>query len=370
MIELLTKWKPNDDQRRILLALQEECAKEETVVGFARKFLPFTRSKYDQIMDVFNNKLDPEGKVMESYFDRVSESVREKLFEEIQFILDEIPLKRLQLSRLKEFKILPTTKILALEQAIREAKAVTGPERLIINLGPTGAGKTIACNYLAGKVNARFVEVRDIWRHSTRGNVPLSDICRGVGMRTWSSQVAKAQDQLVEFCGEQNIVIVFDEGEHFGAAALNLLKFLLNKTRLVPVIFSVPEEYEKWFVKKSMSNAAFQIARRTRAVIDSSLVEEIDVALFFEGVEAKRDGQKNLVIRSVGENPSFANPGKALEILAREASRFGHFSLVRRVADKLVGVKNATLEDLDNAIKAAKRQMFRETANGQPGGAR
>lgn len=339
MIELATKWKPNDDQRGILLALLEECKKEETVVAFARKFLPFTRSKYDQIMDVFNDEPDAQGKVMESYFDRVSAAVREKLFEELVLILEEIPLKRLQLSRVNEFKILPTTKILALEQGIREAKVKTGPERLIINLGPTGAGKTIGCNYLSKKVNARFVEVRDIWRHSTRGNVPLSDICKGVGMRAWSRHVARAQDQLVEFCGEQNIVIVFDEGEHFGAAALNLLKFLLNKTRLVPVIFTVPGEYDKWF--SWWPNEAGQIARRTHAIIDSSILDMRDVSLFYP-------------------DDQFAKRDEALELLAREGSRFGHFSLIQRVAEKLNGIQAAKISDVADAIAAANRQMRRE----------
>ena len=337
-IDPKTKWQPSEDQRTLLLALQGECAKEETVVAFARKFLPFTRSKFDQIMDVFNNTADDNGNVIQSYFDRVSDSVRERTFEELQFILDEIPLKRLQLSRINSVKIYPTSKILALEQAIREAKAVPGAERLVVNLGPTGSGKTIACNYLAKKVNARFVEVRDIWRHSTRGNVPLHDICKGVGMRSFSKHVAKCQDELVEFCGEQNIVIVFDEGEHFGKAALNLLKFLLNKTRLVPVIFSVPEEYDKWF--NYYPNEAGQIARRTRAIIDSSVIDMRDVALFFpEDKFAKREG--------------------ALELLAREASRFGHYSLVNRVVEKLEGVQGATTEDLRNAIEAAHRQMRR-----------
>jgi len=339
MSETKIKWQPTEEQRVLLLALQEECAKESSVAVFARKFLPYTRSKYDQIMDVF----DP--KVTESYFDRVSPSVIERLFVEIQFLLDEIPLKRVQLARIKEFKIVETTKIAALKQAVTEAKSKVGPERLIIVLGPTGAGKTVACNYLQQKVNARFVEVRDIWRHSTRGNVPLGDICKGVGMRSWSGRVATAQDELVKFCGELDIVIGFDEGEHFGAAALNLLKFLLNKTRLVPVIFVVPEMYDKWFAY--FPNEASQIARRTHAIIDCSLVDVRDVALFFP------------------EN-QFANPAAAFDQLAKEANKFGHFSLVRRVAEKLEGVKNATggskESDLGLAVAAAMRQMKRENA--------
>ena len=155
-----SKWAPTEAQKEILLALEEHAKKEETVVEFARKYLPFGRSKFDQIMDVFDAKRP------ESYFDKVSPAVRDELMDELKNILEEIPLKRLQLARIKESKIIVTSKIRALEQAVREASVKPGPERLVINLGPTGAGKTFTCNYLAEKVNARFVEVRDIWRDS------------------------------------------------------------------------------------------------------------------------------------------------------------------------------------------------------------
>jgi hypothetical protein len=336
------KWKPNDEQRLLLLALQDQAAKESSVANFCRKFVPFTRSQYDQIMDVLDDATDTEGKVLQSYFDRVSQSAIERKFEEIKFILDEIPLKRVQLARIKEFNIIPTSKILALEQAIRDAKETPGPERLIVVLGPTGGGKTVAANYLVKK-NARFVEVRDIWRFSDRGAVPLGDICKGVGMRSWSNIVARAQDQLIAFCGELDIVICFDEGEHFGAVALNLLKLLLNKTRLVPVIFVVPEKYDEWFRK--FPNEANQIARRTKAIIDNSVIELSDTAKFFP------DNQ-------------FKDAPAALDILVRDASKFGHYSLIKRVAELLKGVVNATHagreSDLQVAISKARRQMIRE----------
>lgn len=337
-----TKWKPSNEQRAVLLALQEEAKQETSVAVFARKFLPFTRSKYDQIMDVFDNTPDGKGLVLQSYFDRVSPSVAERLFEELQAIVDEIPLKRIQMGRIKEFNILFTSKIAALEQAIKEAKLKPGPERLIIVLGPTGAGKTITCNYLVKK-NARFVEVRDQWRFSERGMVPLADICKAVGMRSWSPKAAVAQDQLVKYCGDLDIIVNFDEGEFFGAAALNLLKFLLNKTRLIPVIYVDPDQYDKWFQK--YPNEAAQIARRSHAIIDNSIIELGDASLFFP------DNQ-------------FANRNLALEILVREACKFGHFSLIKRVAEKLEGIVNATCEgkdsDLHNAISQAKRQMIRQ----------
>jgi hypothetical protein len=51
----------------------------------------------------------------------------------------------------------------------------------------------------------------------------------------------------------------------------------------------------------------------------------------------------------------------------REAMKFGHYSLINRVAEKLKGVVNAKCDDKDAdlqvAIAQAKRQMIREKAS-------
>ena len=333
-----TKWQPNEDQLRILKGLQAEAAQEKTVVEFARKFLPFGRSMFDQIMDA----LDPKRSVC--YFDNVSAERTGQLFSELTRILEEIPLKRAVQARIREIKIIETSKIVALRQAIREAGEKTGPERLIVNVGPTGGGKTMTCNWLMENFSARFVEVRDIWRDSKTGFVPLVDICRAVGLRgNTGNNMAAMQDDLIRYAEDRKMILCFDEGEHFGRASLNLLKLLLNRTRIVPVLFCVPGEYDKW--AQWFPNESSQIARRTHAIIDNTIIAPADARLFFP---------KN----------QFADPDQALDLLSREASRFGHYSLIKRVADKLDGVAQATSagdgSDLVKAIKAAKRQMLRD----------
>jgi hypothetical protein len=147
------------------------------------------------------------------------------------------------------------------------------------------------------------------------------------------------EDKLVQFCDGRSLVLCFDEGEHFGKAALNLLKFLTNKTKIVIVLFAVTREYEKWFTW--FENEAEQTARRCHAIIETSVLDTKDVGLFFP------------------EKP-FADEKAALDLIAREASTFGHFSLVKRVANKLEGVDNADLEDVRKAIKKSQAEMRRD----------
>ncbi|MDE2104381.1 MAG: AAA family ATPase [Patescibacteria group bacterium] len=332
--EPAAKWQPNEEQRAVLTGLLEEAAKEKSVADFAKKFLPFGRSLFDQIMDA----LDPARP--ESYFDKISEERRKTLLAELETIGEEIPVKRIQLSRIHETKILVTSKITAIETAVRECAVKSGPERIVLCPAPTGGGKTMTCNFLADKVSARLVEVRSAWRRSATGYIPLIDICKAIGVRTGKApSFVKMQDDLVKFCNERRIVLCFDEGEFFGRESLNLLKFLLNKTTIVVVIFVVPGEYDKWF--DWFPNEAGQIARRIHAIIETSVLSTKDVALFFP-------------------KDQFAEPAEALSLIAREASRFGHFSLVRRVGAALEGIVRAEDSDVRKALEKAQRQMKRE----------
>jgi hypothetical protein len=197
------------------------------------------------------------------------------------------------------------------------------------------------CNHLQAKKNGRIVQVRAAWRRSESGLVPLVDICRAVGVRVGKTpRVAKMEDDLIKFCQSRNILLVFDEGEHFGKAALNLVKFLLNETSIVIVLCAVPGEYDKWF--DFFPNEAEQVARRNHAVFETSVLSEKDVALFFPA------GQ-------------FADEAGALKRIVTEASTFGHFSLVRRVANRLAKLKGAEDSDVMQAITAARREMKRDS---------
>ena len=336
-----TRWQPTPELKAILNGLLAEQAQEKSEADFVRKFLPFGASQWSQITGVLRPaRLNEKGELVLSYFDKVQGEKREELIAQLAAVLEEIPRQRSISARVKEIKIFKTTKLRAIEQAVREANEKFGPERLVVGLAPTGGGKTIICNYLAEHFNARFVEVRDVWRESKTGLIPLLDICRAVGYRPKkinAINIATVQDGLIKFCEERKIVLCFDEGEHFGKAALNLLKLLLNKTRIVPVIFCVTSEYELWL--DYWPNEAAQIARRCHAIIELSNVEPADAKLFFPA-------------------DAFEKP-EQLEFLCRAASQFGHFSLVARVAARLEGITRADHAEVDKAITSAKKQMLR-----------
>lgn len=332
-----TKWTPTPAQRTMLETLSEAVKQYKTQAEFVRRHWPRSASHLSQVLDA----LDP---ARESYMDRTSPAQREQTMAEIAAVLDELPRRRRMEAKEHELEILRTSKLRATEQAIREAADKPGEERLVVVLAPTGGGKTMIANNLASRMNARRVQVRECWRHSGTGYVPLLDICAAVGVRIKRrsrSDIAGIQDELLTYCTGRRMVVVFDEGEHFGRSSLNLLKLLLNETRIVPVILCIPGEYDRWL--DYWEHETLQIRRRTHAIIEQGAISEADCRLFVP-------------------EEALADPDKGLEFLAREVSAFGHFSLLARVARLLAETRRAKQEDLVDLLAKARKQMLPDRA--------
>ncbi|MDE2098206.1 MAG: AAA family ATPase [Patescibacteria group bacterium] len=316
--------------------LRAECEKEKTIEAFARQFLPFGSSQFSQIMAALDDNRDS------CYFDNIAD--RNGKMDELAELLT-----RIQLLRASSSIADPDTKLVALDQfraidrAVQEAKPARGPERLIKYLAPTGGGKTYLAKYLlAQKNNLRVVESRDAWRRSYY--TFLSDICRACKVTLAGENRPSAIEDLLipALCAKedyQSIVLCIDEGEFFGREALNGLKLLLNKTRVVPVICAIPEAHEKW--NRYFPMEADQIARRTRGVFELSVISVNDCAKFFP-------------------EKQFKDAKVSISYIAEKASMFGAYSLIRRVFRNLSAVTHAAQDDVEKAVTTALIEMRRQ----------
>jgi hypothetical protein len=328
----MAKYKPTTEQRALLEALRAEQMKEKSVKEFTKKFLPFGDAKWGTIMKALDESSES------SYFDMISD--RERQFEELEELLERIKLRRaisacdddsLKLNRLSTF--------VGINHAVTACLDERGPERLVKYLAPTGGGKTMLGRFLAEQhTNVRIVECREAWRRSYF--TFLSDICAAVKVPiAGESRPSAIEDALVLAMLDRTVVLVIDEAEFFGRESLNGLKLLLNKTRIVPVICAISEAHDKW--NRYYPMEADQISRRTHSVVQLTQISQKDCALFFS------------------EN-QFADANAETAHIATKASEFGHYSLIRRVARKLNGVRRAERSDVDTAIKSARVAMRRE----------
>jgi hypothetical protein len=328
----MNKWKPNEEQFAVLEELAALQKKEKSISDFVRK-LPgsWSLSRWTRIMGA----LDPEAK--ESYFDAVSDP--QAVMAEVEDALRELQLDT-ALRQRGAHEIYPLKQFRAVAQAVRECRSKQSPERVVKYLSPTGGAKTYLAEYLADLFHATVVETREAWKRSYY--TVLVDICRAVRLRAArDNHPTRLEDKLIARLAAQSQVLVFDEAEFFGPSALNGIKLLLNKTRVTIVICAIPEAHEKW--NRSCPMEAEQIARRTHAVVELTVVDPVDAALFFPADQ-------------------FEDRSEALARICLEASAFGHYSFVNRMAVELQGSRKADVAEVTKAMQKVRRQMQRETA--------
>lgn len=325
------KWKPDDEQLKLLETLREEVAQAASQTEFARQHLPFGASTLSKILAVFN----PEAE--SSYFDEVDNP--EPKLAEIRDALEQLELDRNQNARANQEPIHRLRKFEAVAAAIQECRNKKSCERLIKYLAPTGGGKTMLCNYLAQRHGVRVTEGREMWRHRERGySVFLTDVCRVARVRLrGETRIEKIEESLIQASRDKSILLALDEGEFFGATVLNGLRYLLNKTSIVVLICAIRQAHDRW--NRYYPVEADQLARRTHAVIEMDSVTPADARQFFAP-------------------DAFKRPEEALEMIAAAASSFGMFSALQRIARHLQ-IKQAGKSDVEKAIAKAAAEMNR-----------
>jgi hypothetical protein len=318
------------EDRELLLALKEEEKRETSAADFCRNFLPFHSSKWSKICNVLTGE--------KSYFDEVSRTSGAALMDELRGVLAQIPHVRALEERRAAEGVLELSAFKAVKQAVQEAGSKRNPERLVKYLAPTGGGKSFLCTYLAQQLNARVVEARDAWRRSYY-NV-MTDMSRALGVRLGGeSRPAVIEGILVERLEKQRTCLVIDEAEFFGAQAINGLKFLLNRTRLVIVLAAISEAHDRW--NRYFAMEASQLDRRTHAVIRLQDITVEDCSKFFPKAQ-------------------FEQTDEALKLIAAEATRFGAYSLVSRVAQCAARKgERCDMKEVTSCLRMALRAMNR-----------
>jgi hypothetical protein len=352
-------WTPNAEQRETLIKLKEDSCKNYTL--FVQEYgndTIGTPSKLSQILDA----LDPDAT---SYFNKIDEP--ETLMADVTEFVKDLPRQKRAKFSIVETVIKPISTFVATAKVARSLKNVKTAERCIQYIGPTGSSKTTLFSYLQKELKTEFtvalVNCRDSWRPSSRDlrqrakTVVLKDICDGLGVyipaefrqakpgsdpdvkdQIKLEAVPAVEDLLVDALQKRVYFLFLEEGRFLRTYAINLLIDLMNRTKLVMLITNTPKANQA--MHQYCADESDQLDRRTAAVIKPGVVTVADAGLFFEPDQ-------------------FEDREAALEVIARAASEFGHFSLISRVAKRLGKTTSATLKETEAAITAASRQMNR-----------
>ena len=359
----ITKCTPTPAQREVLLGLKAESEKFESpatkpnVAEFIRDFSPpVSASVFSKIMNAVDDT------AAKSYFDEIKKP--DALMADLAEWLEKIPRLRLEGETARKSSLHKLSKFRAVAVGVRECKTETGPERIVKYIAPTGGSKTSLRRWLMlefkNELSPAFVESRNEWRPATRDLrhraklVVLQDIAAALGFRFTErvsrQDVAQIEDELIRFCTEKKRLLFIDEAEFFSAYALNLVKLLLNKSRLIIVIACTPRAHAKW--NSYYPDEADQISRRTKTVV---AISEDDL---------KGDALKNTIADASLFFPKnqFADEAGALTYIVGQAWMFGHYSTINRVARELEKHSGAEKDQVEKAVTTALKQMAKERA--------
>lgn len=299
----------------------------ETDVGFARRYLGLSASTWGLIK---NGKYAAMVKDPDKILEACEAALR---------VLDDAQ-DRSQFAG-------ESARILQFDHVAATLAAVKGcygkpQNRFVVFLAPTGGGKTtvsraIQENYLSAAIR---VEASESWRKSYFAAAVT--IARAAGY-TESYPVtqgpAKVEADLMSIFGVEGRVLVIDEGHYCGPAALNLLKFLLNRTTCRIVLVAIPELWER--MEKAAYKEVEQLRRRTAAKIILATLTPADVKKFL-----------------TARLPGFADLGdetkEVVNLCCTAANKFGYFDTLDRICTEFAteaGGRPASLELVKAALK-------------------
>lgn len=217
-----------------------------------------------------------------------------------------------------------------------KAKPLEDPDRIVFYLAPTGGGKSALCAQLVITFGACVIEAREAWKKSYF--TALKDICEGVGIDTSEMYTpTEMETALFKQLDKKWHLLAIDEGEYFGAEALNLLKRIVNMTKTTILITCIGAKFDKW--NAWYAHEARQIRRRTHVIIRFDGIEPTEAIRF---LRCKVVGQDDA--RNVGE------------LLANAANDFGAYDLLTRISQDL-GEESQTISDVSKAISRAEAAL-------------
>ena len=220
----------------------------------------------------------------------------------------------------------------ALLSGIALAREEEGPNRLLIVVGKMGMGKTEIARYLAREEEAAVVEGRPAWAGSYMA--ALGDFAAALGLQGDWRSVAAAEQAVVEELRLSPRLIVVDEGNYFSSQGLNFLKLVLNRSRSVVVLLTLPPDFARMLATNRHESR--QLVRRAVAILQIPDVSERDVRS----------------MHAAGW-PDVAINGHAPQVAAA-ANKFGGFDLVARVLDE---ADPADGEDLPAAVARVRGRL-------------
>lgn len=230
-----------------------------------------------------------------------------------------------------------------MELTLKAAKKVIhekGNNRLAIIEGQSGSGKTTAARCVVAHFGGKFIlaEADETWKSSM--NAMLGGMLRALGVQEIPNS-ADARKAKVIAALEDGPCVIIDEAHHMGPASMNMVKTLLNQTRVQFIFLCIPTLFRR------LESLAYEEARQLTK-------NRLAVRIRLAGPEVA-DVVKFLEHRLKWEAGALKPCAAKLAERAASHGCWNFINLVVREARELVGKGEVDQETFVNATQLAQQ---------------
>lgn len=157
--------------------------------------------------------------------------------------------------------------------AVAIARTATDEHKLVVVCGSWGAGKSVTAEMVRREHGGHYLHGRPSWASSYLR--ALMGIAHGIGIGSDFRSVGQGETEILRALEASPALLVIDEANHFNRDSLNFLKTVLNETRAVVCLMTLPGHLAR--IAATASEETRQLLRRAVAIIHIGPVTSAEV---------------------------------------------------------------------------------------------
>lgn len=217
-------------------------------------------------------------------------------------------------------------------EAVTVAKTARDEHKLVIVSGTWGSGKSTTARHIVETFGGHYFHARPSWAGSYLR--ALSGIATAIGLGDGFHSVGVAETKVLAALEASPCLLVIDEANHFSKECLNFLKTILNETKCVIVLFTLPGHLAR--IAATHSEETRQLLRRAVSIVHIGPISSADVMAVHSGLYPE------------------IHLGHAAPAIAACANRHYRMDTVRRIFDEADPVD---ADDLPRAVERVERSI-------------